>query len=135
MNAGVFWGARKRSFGFFVGAAVALAGCAALDPRPSHEIVKARAQARWDALVKSDFKTAYGFLSPGSRSVVSAEGWAGALRAGFWKSAVVEKAVCEAPETCEVHTTIEYEHRLGRVKAPLRETWIKESGHWWYVQK
>lgn len=128
-------GARKHSLAVIAGAALALAGCAALDTRPSHEIVRDRAQGRWDAQVKGDFKVAYGFMSPGSRSVYTAEGWAGGLKPGYWKSVAVEKVVCEAPETCEAFLLIEVEHKGGRYKVPVKETWIKDSGNWWFVQK
>jgi hypothetical protein len=44
------------------------AGCATTQQGGTAEdLVKARAQQRWDALLKGDTKTAYGFLSPGSR--------------------------------------------------------------------
>ena len=53
-----------------------LGGCAALDARPPEEVLKQRAQNRWDAVVKSDFKAAYEYLSPGSRAVLTSEGYA-----------------------------------------------------------
>ena len=64
--------------------AVVLSSCAAIAPRSPESAVKERAQARWDALVKGDFNAAYGYLSPGSRSVVSASDYATSLRRGFW---------------------------------------------------
>ena len=116
-------------------AVVVLGGCAALDSRPPEEVVKARAQQRWDALVKGDFKAAYEYLSPGSRAVLTPEGYASGLRAGFWKAAAVDKVLCEKPDVCDTTTTIEYEFRGSRIKTPLKETWIKEGSSWWFVQK
>ncbi len=110
------------------------AGCAALERRPPQEIVKARAQERWDALVKQDFEAAYRFHSPGSRTVTSLADFKASIKPGFWKSAEVNKVEC-AEERCDVHSTIEYEHGRQRMKTPLRETWIKEGSQWWYVQK
>jgi hypothetical protein len=116
--------------------AVAVASCAAITPRTAEEVVKERAQARWDALVKGDVGTAYTFLSPGSRAVLSSENYATSIRVGFWKSAVVDKVACEAQQqTCEAHVTIEYEFRAKRIKTPLREAWIREGTDWWYLQK
>lgn len=116
-------------------AASALGACAMLDSRPPEAVLKARAQERWDALVKSDFKGAYQYLSPGSRAVLTSEAYASTLRAGFWMVAQVERVACEKPDVCDVHVVIEYDHRGSRIKTPLRETWIKEGSSWWYVQK
>ena len=133
VKAGIFPGVARFIWALALGAA--LAGCAAMQPRAPEEAVKARAQARWDALLKGDVKAAYAFLSPGSRAVNTQEAYGGSLRSGFWKSAVVEKAACDAPDACEAQVTIEYEFQGKRTKTPLRETWIREGTDWWYVQK
>ena len=110
-------------------------GCAALDSRPPEEVVKERAQQRWDVLVKGDLKAAYQYLSPGSRAVMTSEAYASGIRVGFWKAATVDKVLCEKPDVCDTVTTIEYEFRGSRIKTPLKETWIKEGSSWWFVQK
>lgn len=115
--------------------ATAVAGCAAMKPRSVEEVVKERAQARWDALVRGDTKAAYAFLSPGSRAVLTPEGYATSLRVGFWKSARVDRVECEAQQTCLAHVAIEYEFQAQRIKTPLRETWIREGTDWWYLMK
>jgi hypothetical protein len=115
--------------------ALAVAACASLDQRPPEEAVVARAQQRWDALVKGDLKAAYGYLSPGSRAVMDQATFDSSIRRGFWKSAKVDKAVCGSPQTCDAQVTIEYEFRGTRTKTPLRETWIREGSDWWLVQK
>jgi len=116
-------------------AAIALvAGCATAPERPAEEIVKARAQARWDALVKEDYAAAYGYLGPGSRAVNSLDAYKASINKGFYKSGQVETATCEA-ETCEVQVRVEYEFKGSRIKTPLGETWIKQQGNWWYVLK
>jgi hypothetical protein len=116
-------------------ALVAVTACAVFDQRPPEEKVSARAQERWDALVKGDLKAAYGYLSPGSRAVMDLASYEASIRRGFWKSAKVDKADCAAQQSCEVHVTIEYEFRGGHTKTPLRETWIQEGQNWWLVQK
>ena len=98
-------------------------------------MVKERAQARWDALVKGDLNAAYGYLSPGSRSIISASDYAGTIRRGFWKAAKVEKVECGSAQSCEVFATIEYEFSGMRTKTLLRETWIRDGSEWWYLQK
>lgn len=131
--AGIFSGRRAGIAGLGLSLLVA-GGCAMLDSRPPEEIVKARAQLRWDALLKGDLDGAYGYLSPGSRAVNSADAYKSSIRAGFWKAAAVEKVLCSG-ESCEVQTQIEYVVRGSRVKTPLAETWIRQQGNWWYVLK
>jgi hypothetical protein len=115
--------------------AVVLVSCAGVAPRSDDAAVKQRAQARWDALVKGDFNAAYGYMSPGSRSVMSATDYASSLRRGFWKSAVVEKVECGSAQSCEVSATIEYEHKGSRTKTPLRESWSRDGSEWWYLKR
>lgn len=112
-------------------------GCATTQQQggTAEDLVKARAQQRWDALLKGDTKAAYGYLSPGSRAVTSVEAYESSIRAGFWKSAVVEGASCSTPDSCEARAQIEYEYRGSRVKTPLSETWIRQEGNWWLVLK
>lgn len=94
-----------------------------------------RAQARWNALVAGEIKTAYEYFSPGSRSLMTAQQYEGTLRKGFWKTAKVEKVECATQDSCFVHVSIEYEFQGRRTKTPLGETWIREGSNWWYVQK
>ena len=129
-------GAKGMMRRLWVGAvAVLLCGCAAMAPSTPEETVKRKAQARWDAMVKSDFNAAYGYMSPGSRSVITAPEYAATLKAGFWKGAVVDKVECGSAQSCDVSATIEYEYLGRRTKTPLRETWIREGQDWWYLRK
>ena len=114
--------------------AAVLAGCATLSPAPE-VVVKERAQARWDALVKGDLKTVYSYFSPGSRAVMSYEDYVVSVRRGFWKGATVNQVTCPSQESCEAQLTIEYEFQRRATKTPLRESWIREGSDWWYVQK
>lgn len=115
--------------------AVAMLGCAGMAPRSAETIVKEKAQARWDALVRGDINAAYGYMSPGSRSVITATDYAASVRSGFWKSAVVEKVECGSAQSCDVAATIEYEYQGRRTKTPLQEAWIREGSEWWYLRK
>jgi hypothetical protein len=114
---------------------VGISGCAIFKPRTAEEIVMERAQLRWDALVKSDTKTAYGFFSPSSRALMTPEQYDISIRRGFWKSAKVERVECATKDSCFVHVLIEYDFQGRRTKTPLGETWIQDGSDWWYVQK
>ncbi len=111
------------------------AGCATVESRPDAEVVKERAQARWDALVSGDLAKAYTFLSPVSRSTISPSQYEGRFKKGVWKSVKVEKVECQSGTLCEVDVTIDYDFQGRRTKTPLRESWLKEGSTWWYVQK
>ncbi len=113
-----------------------LAACAAtVPPRASEEIVKERAQTRWNALVQGDVKAAYEFFSPGSRATMSLADFAGGIRIGFWKAVTVDKVDCNNADRCEVATTIEYEYRGSRIKTPSKEVWIRDGSQWWYLRR
>lgn len=124
-----------RLAGVFLGGALLVSACAALDPRPAPEIVKERAQARWDGLVKGEIAKTYEFLSPTARTTLKLEDYAANVRRGFWKAVTVDKVVCDNPEVCTVSVTVEYDHKMGRIKSPLQETWVREGSNWWYAQK
>lgn len=122
-------------------AAAALAGCAAFQPPTPEEQLRARAQARWDALKRGDFDKAYTFLSPGSRTMVSREQY----RNGFgnavaWKAVDVASVSCETSEKCIVRVRIEHEpvllrSRLGTIESHMDETWLLDGGQWWHVYR
>ncbi len=127
---------------FLIAAVVAgFAGCAATPgpaaeaAKPREALVKERAQARWDALLKNNMAEAYKFYSPASRSVLSYEDFIRSMRVGFWKKADVQAVACQADEACDVTVTIQYAYQGNLVSTPIRETWIRTDGTWWYVQK
>jgi len=119
----------------FLGASMLVSACASLDSRPAPEIVKERSQARWDGMVKGEIAKTYEYLSPTARKATKLEDYASNLRIGFWKAVTVDNVVCGSPEVCEVSVTVEYDHKMGRTRSPLKETWIREGSNWWYAQK
>lgn len=116
-----------------VSAMLFLAGCAGMPGRAPEEVVKERAQARWDDMVKGDFHAAYAYMSPSSRQLTSENDWMARLRRGFWKSAQVEKVECKSANACDVSVTIDYEFQGMRTRTPLHESWVREGSQWWYV--
>lgn len=111
------------------------AACAAVTPRAPEEIVKERAQLRWNALVQGDVKTAYEYFSPGSRATSTLAEFAGSVRIGFWKKVTVDKVECGSADRCDVHTTIEYDYNGMRIKTPHRETWVRDGTDWWFLRR
>lgn len=119
--------------------AVAVAGCAgsqAVKPAASDaEIVRQRAQERWDALVGGDVNKAYGFLSPGTRLANSLSAYSASVRPGLWKKVVVERVECPEADVCDAHLLVEYAYRGSRIATPMKESWVRSGGEWWYVLK
>jgi hypothetical protein len=126
---------------FVVGVAVNLVGCGAIAPATTgvasgpeavSRIVLERAQQRWNALLKADMATAYQFISPGGRSLMTAEQYRPRVNATFWRGAKAEKASCEA-ETCDVSVLVDVFVEGIKTTVPVKETWILDAGKWWFV--
>lgn len=117
-----------------------LAGCASLSRKPE-DIVRERAQARWNALLKRDFERAYGYISPGGRAVVPLATYRGRIgTAVAWKSAEVSSVTCETLEKCTVQVKVTYlpamrRAAIGTIERYLDETWVVDAGQWWFVYK
>jgi hypothetical protein len=124
-----------RKAAILAGAAVMAAGCAAMQPKSPEEAVKQRAQARAQAVIAGDMKTVYDFFTPTTRKTLKFEDWNGSIATGFWKAVSVDKVECPKPDICQANLTVEYEHKGGRMKTPLQETWIQEDNNWWYAKK
>ena len=117
------------------GLAIAIAACTTIESKPKEEVVKQRAQARADAMVAGDYKAVYEFFSPAARQSMKYENFVQTVRMGLWKGATVDKVHCSSEELCDVDLTVDYQHRMGRFKGPLRQSWLKEQNNWYLVVK
>ena len=131
-----FLGTRStRNLVAFVVAGV-VGACATIGPPASpEEAVKARAQKRWDLLVKGNLLEAYEFYSPGSRVGFSREDFIVSVRRGFLQAAKVEKVTCSSADSCEADVAVEYEFRGIRNTSPVKESWVRDGREWWYLRK
>jgi hypothetical protein len=135
-----------RQVGAAAVAAVTLgvAGCATppAGPAPTgagtqarEELVKQRAQARWDALIKGDVKAAYTYLSPASREVTPLERYQAKTNTGSFRAIKLDRVSCEA-ETCQVRLWLTFDHRVMQgVTTPVEETWVFDGGQAWFVYR
>jgi hypothetical protein len=123
-----------RAIGFIVVLPL-LAACASgvMRTRGDAEVVKERSQARWDAMVKGDFKAGYRFLSPAGKAIYSEDQYEAGYKRGFWTGADVEKVECPTAELCEADVRISYKYGGAQMKTPLREKWVKQDSNWWFV--
>jgi hypothetical protein len=126
---------------WIVALALGVGGCAApgtesgQGPASDKERIASRAQQRWDALVEGRVETAYSYLSPGSREVMTLREYNGSIRLGFWKKAVVKRVECPEQDLCDVQVTVDYVVRGTPVSSPVVEKWTRSGGEWWFVVK
>ena len=96
------------------------------------KLVSARAQLRWNALLKADMELAYQFISPAGRSLMSLQQYRPRVNTSFWRGAKVSAATCAA-ETCEVTVLVDVIVQGVKFTNPIKETWILDAGNWWFV--
>jgi len=118
--------------------AMSLSGCAGLGaPATPEEQVMQRAQARWSAMIKGDFPTAYGYFTPSYRGLFSLDRFKAGLGRGGWKTAEARRAACQV-DKCTVTLKIELDLPLGRqggtIPSYIEETWVLEGQQWWLYQ-
>lgn len=103
-------------------------------PKGAEGAVAERAQARWNAVIADRLSEAYQYYSPSSRETMRYEDYVRSARVGFYKAAKVDKVVCGSEESCVAHIVVDYVVKGSRVQSPLRETWIRKDGNWWYIR-
>lgn len=136
LNASIL--ARRKLFAAVALAVATLSGCAFLAPATPEAEVTARAQQRWKALIASDWSAAHAFLTPAFRTTMPVERYrerfVGVPR---WKKVTVQSARCES-EKCTVVVRIEAEYGartgLETLSTEMPETWLKESGQWYFYE-
>ena len=114
------------------GAAPQSAGLGENGAQAVSRLVSARAQQRWNALLKRDLDAAYQFISPAGRSLMSVDDYRPRVNSGFWRGAKAGYAVCAA-ETCEVTVLVDMVVEGVKFNVPIKETWILDAGKWWFV--
>ena len=127
--------------GALIAAALVTAGCAAFQPETPEETVAHRAMERRQALIKHDFATAYSYIQPGYRAVISEDKYAKTFASGStWKSVEIFKTTCES-DRCTVrlrltakNTVPRFARAIPEITGFVDETWIKDQGQWWYYQ-
>lgn len=138
--------AKRRQFrisGIALVAAFTLAGCAGMtgfgrvsadsSPEAKREAVSARAEARWQELIKGDLDAAYQYLSPGSKASISLPVYKATHKVGMYRAAKVDKVDCEGA-ACKVTLTIRYDAKgFPGVTTLLTEQWVIEGGQAWIL--
>ncbi|CAN5494932.1 hypothetical protein BH11PSE11_BH11PSE11_13000 [soil metagenome] len=98
-------------------------------------VVATRAEERWKALMVGNVNKAYEYFSPATREIMPFSVYQAKLKPGLWRAIKVKSVVCEA-ELCKAALLLTYDLRdIKGMEMDLEESWIKEGGNWWYVQK
>ena len=128
--------------------ALSLTGCATLQPEDSVQwresqrpVLKARAEARWSALIKEDLDKVYSFTSPEYRAVVSLQQYKGKYgRVLDWRMARVVNVSYDAPTVATLSVEVTYRVDLPGTGGEMIETqkaitekWIHKDREWWYT--
>ncbi|MBF5004016.1 hypothetical protein [Diaphorobacter caeni] len=127
-----------------LGVAVALlAGCASFGGGSPEAAVKARANARWAALIKGDQNAAYQYNTPGFRATVPPEKFV--ERRGKDVRVLEGEAVkvtCPTADKCDVQIRLAAtaaamfrQNFPKQVVTYIDETWLLEDGQWWIFEK
>ena len=111
-------------------------------PATPEEAITQRALERWKLIVAGDFSTAYGYLTPGARAVMSLEAYAGRLGMAQikWTGAAVDWVKCEDEDTCHAQVAVDTLVTIpgtGQGQVPgqtkLVENWLRSDGQWYFL--
>lgn len=129
--------------------AMLLSGCSTIQPGDTDEwrnsqvkVLKERAEARWAALIKHDFASAYDYLSPDFRAVVTLQQYKGRIGSVVdWQLARAKNVSYDDPTVASVMMEVTYRFRMpstgGEIESTkfLDEKWLFKDGNWWYTSK
>jgi hypothetical protein len=124
------------------------AGCATSVPEDSdawrnaqQQVLRQRAETRWNTLVKGDLEAAYEFLSPAQRSVVSLQQYKRSIGGAVqWRVAKVDDIRYDLPTVAAVSVAVTYRFvppgsggkEVESVRQ-MQEKWLYKDGVWWYT--
>jgi len=96
-------------------------------------LVKQRAEARWELLIKGDFDGAYQFMSAGSRETTSLERFKANIRHNAFRAIKTESVTCDG-DACTVRLALTYDHSsMKGIVTAVMESWIIDGSQAWYV--
>lgn len=121
------------------GSAAAPASTAVTAPAKAEDAVRARAQQRWDWLVKGQYEEAYSYTTPAFKGLNTAQSYRNRFGTGAsWTGARVQSVDCAATERCTVQVAVDTRVVARGFRDPITttvvETWLLEDGQWWYYQ-
>lgn len=120
--------------------AVLLAGCAVVPNKPE-DIVRDRAQQRWEALIRGDTAAAWRLHGHAWRTLNPLASWQARLAPNIeWREGQVKSVQCDRDPVarCVVRVLVRYRIRDDASVGPvlereLVEAWVQSEGSWWHV--
>lgn len=102
-----------------------------------------RVTARWDALIRKDFATAYSFNTPAYRSLFSLDAFRRNFAVGkvVWRRIEVLDVDFKDDDAAKVGINIHfvyYQAPAGKdieMTTYAQEPWVQVDGQWWYLMK
>ncbi len=110
-------------------------------PQTPEERVKTRSGARWEAIMDRDLGQAYGFLSPGMRTLVSKKKYGQSVFASTIQRTHVEvlSVTCEE-SVCDAKIAIHFVYTGGvsafagqQGTSVVKEKWVNSNAEWWFM--
>lgn len=102
------------------------------------QAVGARATARWEALIRRDLATAYGFSTPEFRARIPLQAFTSRFGNDIlWEQAQVDSVEMQEGNKAKVVMNVVYRpvSDVGEIRgvrgAGITETWVKSEGSWW----
>lgn len=105
-------------------------------------VLTQRVAAKWDALIRKDFSTAYSFTSPGYRKLFSLD----TFKSSFghkvtWRRVEVVDVDFKGDDAATVGINIHVVYyppqaeRAIDMQSYVHESWVLVDGQWWYLVK
>ena len=106
-------------------------------------VLEQRVMAKWDALIRKDFATAYSFTSPAYRKLYSLDAFRRNFAIGkvVWRRIEVVDAGFKGEDAAMVGINIHfvyYQAPTGKdveMTTYTQEPWVQVDGQWWYLMK
>ncbi len=103
------------------------------------EGLKERVLGYWRAKIDGRAETAYGYVSPGMRKILTYKQFLRQMKGvGRWKSVKFLRAQCDG-ERCDATVEVEIRMRLPQFPqeihtvSPVTERWFRKDGKWWIL--
>lgn len=110
-------------------------------PLTLEQQVAQRAEARWQAVIRRDWESVYGYLSPGVRELQPLHTFIRNAGQGvlLWTDAQLREVSCEE-QLCQLKFKLGYDY-MGQIpemrgqpmSTTANETWLHSEGDWWYA--
>lgn len=123
-----------------VAAALIVAGCATIG-QDGATALERRVDSYYAALIKGDYRDAYGYFTPGHRKRFSFEQHYQAFPPIVrYESVKTLKKECATPESCKVEVLATFVFRTDmkeldgvRTTTTVPERWVQIDGRWWIL--